>query len=385
MTSEERREARFQRRREKRAAARATRIGSADRYQSTFSYASLYRAYRLCRRNVSWKASVQKFITQAPVLVYKVWDRLDRGIYQSPPFFEFYVFERGKKRHIRSTVIGDRIVQRALCDNTLAPMFFGSMIYDCGACMEGKGYTFAINRMDAHLQRFIRKHGTDGYILMGDLKSFFDSIVHLVVSDMLRKQISDRRLVKITEDLIRMFDPDAPMESRRGLGLGSQISQVLAPAVASGVDHFIKEKLGAKYYGRYMDDFYIIFKDKSTLHEWRAIIAQECEKAGLTVHPRKTQVVKLTHGFTWLKVRYNVTETGRIIHRIHPNSVTRERRKLKKLAAKYHAGRITLEQAYNSWQSWDAHAARFQSHRTRNSMEILFANLFVGGAANAMV
>lgn len=385
MTSEERREARFQRRRAKRAAARAARIGSADSYNSTFSYSALYRSYRLCRRNVAWKASVQKYIVQAPVLVYRTWERLHSGRYKSPPFFEFNIYERGKQRHIRSTMIGERVVQRSLCDNTLVPIFFGSMIHDCGACMEGKGYTFAVNRMDVHLRRYIRKHGTDGYILMGDLKSFFDSIRHLVVSDMLRRGIRDERIIRITEDLISMFDPDKPIEHRRGLGLGSQISQVLAPAVANSVDHYVKEVLGAEFYGRYMDDFYIIFRDKETLHRWRSIIDRECARVGLTLHPHKTQVVKLTHGFTWLKIRYNITPTGKIIHRIHPSSVTRERRKLKKLAERYAQGKITYEQVYNSWQSWDAHAARFQSHNTRKAMEILFARLFIGGTANAVV
>lgn len=386
MTSEERREARFQRRRAKRAAARAARYGSADSFDKTFSYESLYNSYRKCRRNVSWKASVQKYIVQAPLNVYKTYDRLQRGVYRSPEFFEFDIYERGKKRHIKSTVIGERIVQRALCDNTLVPVFFGSMIYDCGACMEGKGYTFAIKRMDAHLQKYIRKHGIDGYILRGDLKSFFDSIVHTVVYKMLRDKLSDERIIAITEDLIRMFDPNKPLEQRRGLGLGSQISQVLAPAVANSVDHYIKEVLRAKYYGRYMDDFYIISDSKEELHRFKELIAGECEKVGLVLHPNKTQIIKLRHGFTWLKVRYNITETGKIIHRIHPSSVTRERRKLKKLAVKYHSGKMSFKQVYNSWQSWDSHARRFQSYKTRQSIELLFARLFVGGgAANAIL
>lgn len=40
--------------------------------------------------------------------------------------------------------------------------------------------------------------------------------------------------------------------------IGNQSSQLLAVLCLSPLDHFIKEKLGIKYYGRYMDDFYLM-------------------------------------------------------------------------------------------------------------------------------
>ena len=384
LTSEERREARYQRRRHRRAEAKAARNRYAT-YDQVFSYGNLYRAYKLCRRNVAWKASVQKYIVQAPVLVYKTWAQLSMGKYKPPVFFEFDIRERGKARHIRSTTITDRVVQRSLCDNALVPTVFGTMIYDTGACVKDKGYTFAVERMDAHLQKFIRKYGTDGAILMGDFRHFFDSIMHWAVLKVLHNELEDLRVIGMTENLIRMFDAKKSPERRRGLGLGSQISQVLAPAVASYIDHFIKSVPGAKYYARYNDDFYVIGKSKAWLHRLKELIRAKCAETGLELHPRKTQVVKLTHGFQWLKVKYTVTPTGKIIHRLHRSSVTRERRKLKSLAARYHAGERTFKQFFDSWQCWDAHAARFQSRKTRNEMEILFVKLLIGGDDHAVV
>ena len=137
MTSEERHQARYQRRRAARAAAKGARLALADNYEQVFSYGNLYQAYRKCRRNVSWKASVQRYITQAPLNVYRTWERLQAGTYTSPPFFEFDIYERGKHRHIKSTIIAERVVQRCLCDNALIPAVTGSFIYDNGACMKG--------------------------------------------------------------------------------------------------------------------------------------------------------------------------------------------------------------------------------------------------------
>lgn len=384
MNSAERHEKRYQRRKAARAAAKAARAKHSDSYDKVFSYGNLYRAYRQCRRNVSWKSSVQKYITQAPINVYRTWEQLQKGTYRSPAFFEFDIFERGKKRHIRSVNIGERIVQKCLCDNALIPRIAGSFIYDNGASRKKKGYDFAVNRMLCHLQRHIRKSGTGGYILLGDFKAFFDEIMHWVVDQILRKRFSDLRLIGITEDLIRMFDPDKPFKQRRGLGLGSPISQVLAPAVASAIDHFVKNVLHIKGYGRYMDDFYLVHESKLYLQHCANVIRKRCREIGMTLSERKTQIVKLTHGFTWLKVRVFITKTGKIIRKLHRSSVVRQRRKLKKLYGLFVKGIITLRDAWNSFQSWRSHARRFRAYHAINKMEALFARLFVGSGKTTL-
>ncbi len=383
MNSAERHEKRYQRRKAARAAAKAAREKHSDSYDQVFSYGNLYRAYQQCRRNVSWKSSVQKYITQAPVNVYKTWEKLQKGAYRSPAFFEFDIFERGKKRHIRSTIISERVVQKCLCENAIIPRVAGSFIYDNGASAKGKGYDFAVNRMMCHLQRHIRKNGSAGYILLCDFTSFFDSIIHWVVDRILHKRFSDLRLIGMAEELIRQFDPDKPFEQRRGLGLGSQISQILAPAVADSIDRYIKDVLHIKGYGRYMDDFYLIHESKHYLEHCKQMIRDKCREIGLILSERKTQIVKLTHGFTWLKVRVFVKKTGKIIRKLHRSSVVRQRRRLKRLHGLFAKGIITLRDAWNCFQSWRSHARRFCAYRTINEMEALFARLFIGGKAAA--
>ena len=383
MDSAERHEKRYQRRKAARAAAKAAREKHSYSYDQVFSYGNLYHAYQQCRRNVSWKSSVQKYITQAPANVYKTWEKLQKGTYSSPAFFEFDIFERGKKRHIRSTIISERVVQKCLCENAIIPRVAGSFIYDNGASAKGKGSDFAVNRMMCHLQRHIRKNGSAGYILLCDFTSFFDSIMHWVVDRILHKRFSDLRLIGMAEELIRQFDPDKPFEQRRGLGLGSQISQILAPAVADSIDRYIKDVLHIKGYGRYMDDFYLIHESKHYLEHCKQMIRDKCREIGLILSERKTQIVKLTHGFTWLKVRVFVKKTGKIIRKLHRSSVVRQRRRLKRLHGLFAKGIITLRDAWNCFQSWRSHARRFCAYRTINEMEALFARLFIGGKAAA--
>ena len=370
MTSAERREGRYQRRVALRAEKKARNCAQYDDYDAVFSFAHLYQAYRKCRQNVAWKASVQKYIATAPLNVYQTYRRLMAGTYKSPGFFEFDLVERGKKRHIRSTIIGERVVQRCLCDNALVPMLHRTFIHDNGASMTDKGYSFAVRRLGQHLHEHYRKHGQEGYILLFDFSKFFDRVSHAVIERIIRKNFTDRRLIRIIGHFVRMFGPI-------GLGLGSQISQVLALASANELDHAIKELLRIHASARYMDDGYLIHGSKAYLQRCLSLVQEVCDKLEITLNPKKTQIVKLAHGFTWLQIRVFLTPTGKIVKKMPRKGITKMRRKLKKLRRKLDAGEITREDVWTSWQSWRSHAERFDAWHTLQSMGQLYDELFV--------
>lgn len=368
MTSEERREARYRRRKAARAVKRAAANARHDSFNKVFSYLNMYRSYRKCRRGVAWKSSVQKYISRAPLEVYRSYERLHSGRYKSPGFYEFDLVERGKKRHIRSTVIGERVVQRCLCDNALVPVLARTLIHDNGATMPKKGYDFAMRRYEQHLHEYYRKHGADGWVLMLDFSAFFDSVSHEVLSGILRKNFTDERIIGLTEHLIGMFGDV-------GLGLGSQISQVLALVSVNRLDHFVKEQLRVRGYGRYMDDAYLIHHDKAFLERCLAQIRKVCAELGIRLSEKKTHIMRLTHT-TWLKTRFYLTESGKVIKKIYRRSVTVQRRKLKKMRRMLDAGIITIEDVARNMASWDGYASRFDAWNTRQSMWALYVKLY---------
>lgn len=369
MTSEERREVRYKRRRERRENQKAMQYARNDSFDDVFSYGHLYHSYQMSRRGVAWKASVQKYITQAPMNVYTTYIKLHNGKFKSNGFYEFDIFERGKKRHIRSVTINERVVQRCLCDYALVPVLSRSFVYDNGACMKDKGYTFAANRLTQHLREHYRKHGAEGYVLLYDFSKFFDSVSHELVKRILRHEFMDKRILSLTEHFIDAFGDV-------GLGLGSQISQVLALASANQLDHYVKEVCQIKGYGRYNDDGYLIHESKEYLQKCLDGIRKICAELGITLNEKKTQIVKLSHGFTFLKIRYFLLPSGKVVKKIHRRSVTRMRRKLKAFKMKVDAGIMSLEDVYQSWQSWRAYASNFNAYRTICSMGTLFDQLF---------
>ena len=371
MTSIERKESRYRRRCEERARKKQARAKRSDDFDKVFSYAHLYKSYRKCRCGVSWKASVQRYIATAPAQLSITHERLMKGTYRSPGFFEFDLFERGKPRHIRSTVIGERVVQRCLCDNALVPMLTRTFIYDNGASMKGKGYHFAIKRITKHLSDHYRRHGREGYVLLFDFSKFFDNVSHALLERIADRTFTDTRIKALLKHFVDAF-------GEVGIGLGSQISQVLALSSANRLDHYIKEVLRIREYGRYNDDGYLIHRSKAFLKKCLTAIERICEELKIKLNRKKTQIVALRHGFTWLKCRFFITETGKIIKKMCKASIVRMRRKLKAFHRKLLAGLMTFDDIRRSFICWDvSYAKAFRSWHTRQNARKLFDYLFI--------
>ena len=289
--------------------------------------------------------------------------------YRKPKYYEFDTRERGVLRHIMSMKIRDRIINHCFGKHALVPVITRSFIYDNCASIKKKGYDFAIRGMTRDLHEHYRKHGNQGYILLFDFKKYFDNVDHAVIKADLNKKFSDRRLIKYGEMSIDSF-------GEKGLGLGNVDSQIWALDSANSLDHYIKEVLRIKQYIRYNDDGYLIHKSKEYLVECLEKIRAFCARLGITLHEKKTQIVKLSHGFKWLKVRWYLTETGKVVRKIYKRSLVVMRRKMKKLHKKYLAGEIEFSAAATSFQCWLAYSTRFDAFHTRNNMIKLFNTLF---------
>lgn len=369
MTSEERHEGRFHRRAERRKEKRKAKNPYADSYEDVFSWMNLWKSYHDCRRNVAWKGSVQRYILQAPVRVSQTYDKLMDGRYKCAVPHEWDTWERGKKRHIKSVPIGERVMQRCLADNALTPVLAPMFIYDNGACLPRKGYDFAQRRLKCHLSRFYREHGTDGYILLFDFSKFYDNVDHALLMKTLRTRFEDQRLLQMVGQIMGTFGP-------KGLGLGSQISQILALLSGNRLDHAIKQDMGIRYYARYNDDGYLIHHSKAYLKDCLDKINTICGELGIKLNMSKTHIVKLSHGFRYLKARVYLTESGRIIRKIPKKSIVTERRKLKKLRHKMGSQQIDFAHIEMQYQSWRSFAKKFDAWKTIQGMDALFRNIY---------
>ena len=126
-----------------------------------------------------------------------------------------------------------------------------------------------------------------------------------------------------------------------------------------------------------MDDGYIIYHDKAFLVALLNLIKDICEELGITLNHKKTQIVKLSHGFTFLKIRYYLLPTGKVIKKLARASIVRMRRKMKKFTGMLKTGKMNGADLFQSFQSWRAYASNFNAYRTIQSMSKLYTKLFI--------
>ena len=391
MTSlERRREARYQRRKAARGRKKQARYGECDRLENIASYQSLYLANRKSMRNVNWKASVQRYQMNLLRNMEETRKKLLAGEEVTRGFVEFDTIERGKKRHIRSVHYTERVAQRSTCDNALVPMLSRNLIYDNGACLEGKGVDWSMDRLTAHLQQYYRKNGftNNGWAVLFDFSGYFDSILHKECFGIYRRAFRDDRIVGLLESFVvpfgyKVFNSDwkrvDPRErgeySGKSLGLGSQVSQITAVSYPNSLDHYIKQVLRVRWYARYMDDGYMLFCTKQEAREAMDHVVAFCDRLGITVNRKKTRIIPIRQGIKFLKAKHYLTETGKVERRMCRESITRQRRRLKKFAAKVAAGEMTVEDVSIAHGSWKGYALHRGGGKAIQRMDKLFREL----------
>lgn len=369
MNSSERKEARYQRRKAKRNQKRLNLLEKYN-FESVISPDNLYKAMLDSRRGVHWKASVQRYNMNQLKNIFKAHNDLQAGNDIRRGFIEFVLTERGKTRHIRSVHFSERVVQKSLCNNALIPHLIRSLIYDNGASIEGKGIHFAINRVKTHLRRHYKEYGTEGYILTLDFVNYFGNIQHEPLRQIFSRAFGeDEKLLDLTMQFVYAFGDYS-------LGLGSETSQIAAVAYAGKIDHYIKEILRCEYYARYMDDSYFILPTKEQAEQVLSYILVKYDEMGIKTDPRKINITKLSRGFTFLKVQFSLSPTGRVLTRPSRKGITRQRRKLHKFKKMYDNGLMTLQDIRVSHMSWRGYIGHMQARRTIHNMDKLYIKLF---------
>ena len=368
VNSAERHEKRYQRRKVERE-KRKTMRNTGYNFDNVYNFNALRKAFYVARKGVNWKASVQNYGINVIENSIDLSDKLYVGKNISKGFVEFYLYERGKKRHIKSVHISERVVQKSLCINGITPVISKSLIRDNAASQKDKGTDFSRRELREDLHEFYRRYDNNGYVLLGDSHAYFDSIDHKTVCENLHKWISNQKLIELTMKFINAFD--------HGLGLGSEVCQILAVSFLNHVDHIIKDELRCKWYGRYNDDFYILCSTKEEAQRYLLRIQREYAQIKLELNDNKTQIVKLSHGFKWLQDRMYLTCTGKVIDKPGKKSISRNRKKLKKISSKLYNGELSYPDIVTFYASITGSLKHKNAYYVRENMDILYNQLII--------
>lgn len=328
-----------------------------------------------CTRQSRWKETTQRYIADMLIRNLELRDEVLGGYYKVRPTTDFFLNERGRIRKIEAPVVRDRIVQKSLVKNVLIPSLRPYVIYDNYASLKMRGTHFARKRFEIMLRRYMAKNGTDGYVLLIDIKKYFESIDHEVL-----KKLIAPRIASEPKDVVELihYVIDHSSHSEKGLNLGSEAPQILAVYYLNPIDQYIKAVRGVKYYGRYMDDIFVIAKTKAELMDLLKELEARLSELCLMFNKRKTHIVKLTHGFTYLQVKYDILPTGKILKRIAHKKVVRERRRLTAFKRRLEDGFMTETQVWNCYKSWRGSIVKEHNayKATPRSTDALYASLF---------
>lgn len=337
-------------------------------YEEVVTFENLYKAMRKCRNGVAWKDTVARYTADGLKETYRLRQDLLNGTYKIKPY-QLFIVTDPKRREVKASNIRDRQFQKSLCRNGLYNDLTKSLIRDNYACQKNRGVDDALNRMGAHLHRYYRKHGSTGWVLKCDIRHYFAETDHEIAKAVVRKRVADDRVCKAVDQIIDSFGEN------EGIGLGSEVSQLIELSVLDDLDHFIKERLRIKHYLRYMDDFILIHPDKEYLSYCLREITKRLDAIGLKLN-KKTQLFPIKHGIIWLKWRFILTDTGKVIRKISSKSISREKRKLRNLKRLLDQGKITADVPLESIKSWEAAARRGNTDAVIADMWKYYHSLF---------
>jgi retron-type reverse transcriptase len=242
------------------------------------------------------KADVQEFSLRLMDHILSLYRDLISRVYRHRPYHPFNICDP-KPRSIHKASVRDRLLHHAIY-RKLYPFFDRTFIAHSYSCRTGKGTHKAMDCFRSFARKESANHTRTVWVLKCDIRKFFASIDHGVLSDILQRYIPDKGIRWLLHEVIGSFSSTEPCV---GLPLGNLTSQLLVNIYMNEFDQFAKNGLKAKYYLRYADDFAILFRDKQYLEN---LIPQISEFLGehlkLTLHPDKVFIKSFASGVDFL-------------------------------------------------------------------------------------
>lgn len=368
----------------------------------------LYDAFLASLKCSAWKEEPQRFEADFLSEIAALQRELNDGSYVVTKGYEFDLNERGKTRHIHGSRMRDRVVRHVLCDTELTPAFERFLIHNNGASQKGKGITFARNIIERDLHNFWLKYRTnDGYVAFVDFSKFYDNIQHDKVRNIVSRHVGEDAY-NLVDKVLKSFEVDVSFMSdeefdrcldirhdsveyystipdelktgekmmKKAVDIGDQVSQNIGIFFPMYIDNYVKIVRGQKWYGRYMDDMYIICKDREELKSIIAGIHECARELGIFINEKKTRIVKLSGSYKYLQIKYTLSDRGKVIKRISPKNVTAQRRRIKAYKRLLDKGVMPYVDIENACKSWMGNFYRIMSKKQIHHIKELYWECF---------
>jgi RNA-directed DNA polymerase len=229
--------------------------------------------------------TIKRFAQQLPENLNALHQSLQADMYVPQAVRRVWIPKPGTKdkRPLGIPTVRDRVVQAAL-RNVIEPIFERDFAEQSYGFRPGRGCQDALARVDELL-----KAGYT-YVVDADLKSYFDTIPHDKLLELVARKVADRRVLALIEAYLKagIMDGLESWTPNEGSPQGAVISPLLSNIYLDPLDHMMVER-GFQMV-RYADDFVVLCRSRQEAEAALEVIRGWVSAAGLTLHPDKTHI-----------------------------------------------------------------------------------------------
>lgn len=339
MTSKERKEKRYLRRKKKREDKIIERSNMYADLDSSFTFSKVLMYADKCCNGVRWKKSIQIFQLHMFTNVACTCYNIKNNNYKVGNTYQFTINERGKERLIDAPHIKDRLIHKVINNEILLPIYSPLLIYDNGASVKDKGFLFTLNRVKKKLFKNY-KLNSDGYVVLIDYSKFFENCSHDIIREIHEKYIRNERVIKVIEDYLFIG---------KGIALGIEIAQREASIIPNSLDHYLENKKLSSI--RYMDDTVFFCEDYNMDCDILNKYIEMSSKLNIVINRKKTKIIKLSNWFMYCKWKFKIYDNGKIVMLPNNKTIYRQRRKLRKMI-KNNVNKEDIDIVKNSFKAY---------------------------------
>lgn len=260
----------------------------------------LHAAYRRTRKDGASgvdRQTAAEYGEQLEANLKSLLDRFKSGRYFAPPVRRVHIpKDGGTTRPIGIPTFEDKVLQRAIA-MVLEPIYEQEFL-DCS-------YAFRPGRSAHDALGALWKQTTamgGGWILEVDIRSYFDTLDHAHLREILQRRVRDGVLLRVIGKWLNagVLEDGELSYPERGTPQGGVISPLLANIYLHEVldvwfETEVKPRLrGRTFLIRYADDFVIGFAVEEDARRVLEVLSKRFAKYGLTLHPDKTRLVRFT-------------------------------------------------------------------------------------------
>lgn len=240
-----------------------------------------------------------------------------------------FIVNKPVKREIFAAHFRDRVIHHLLF-NYIVSFFEKEFLSDAYSCRKNKGVHYGVKRLNHFINKCSADYTKDAYILKLDIRSYFMSMNKSILFHQVKKVLIKNKNylefdLKLVLSLLKETIYNDPKKNcifkgnpasweglppskslfhaseNCGLPIGNLTSQLFGNVYLNEFDHWVKKQLKIKYYGRYVDDFFLVHHNKNYLKACIPKISNFLSQhLQLTLHPHKIYLQHFSKGVSFL-------------------------------------------------------------------------------------